>query len=107
MLKDDRLPEIIAEAIAGARREARASGNSAVAPGLLATTETKPVTMSITNQTDMPCCPSTDEGKCCNVIAIALLTPLALLPAAEAPPASFSEGTLRGHITLPTHPPPI
>jgi hypothetical protein len=80
-----------------------------------AVASTKPVKMSITNQTDMPCCPPRDEGngsvacafKCCNFIAIMLLTPVALSSTPEAPLAFFSEGTLRGHITPPTHPPPI
>jgi hypothetical protein len=75
----------------------------------------KPVKMSITNQTDMPCCPPPDDGngsvacafKCCNFIAIMFPTALALSPAAKAPLASFTEGTLRGHISSPTHPPPI
>jgi hypothetical protein len=34
-------------------------------------------------------------------------TPIALLPIVDGPPASFAEGTLRGHITSPAHPPPI
>jgi hypothetical protein len=80
-----------------------------------AAASTKPDEMSITNQTDMPCCPPGDEGngsaacafKCCNFMAIMSLTPVALSPTPEALLAFFSEGTLRGHITPPTHPPPI
>jgi hypothetical protein len=80
-----------------------------------AAVSTKPVEMSITNQTDMPCCPPPDEGngsvacafKCCNFMAIMFPTPVALSPIAETLPAAFFEGTLRGHISPPTHPPPI
>ena len=75
----------------------------------------KPAEMLITNQTDMPCCPPPDKGngsiacafKCCNFVAIMIPTPIALLPIVDGPRASFAEGTLRGHITSPAHPPPI
>jgi hypothetical protein len=80
-----------------------------------AAASTKPAEMSITNQPEMPCCPPPDDGngsvacafKCCNFVAVMFPAPLALLPTVDAPLASSPEGTLRGYISSPAHPPPI
>ena len=92
----------------------------AISIALLPTTggaaaSTKPLEMSVTNQTDMPCCPPSDKGngsvacviKCCNFVAMVFPTPIALLPIVVGLLASFDEGSLRGHISPPAHPPPI
>jgi hypothetical protein len=76
---------------------------------------TKLVGMSVTNQTDMPYCPPSNKGngsvacvfKCCNFVAVVFPTPIALSPIGNGPLASFDEGSLRGHISPPAHPPPI
>jgi hypothetical protein len=75
----------------------------------------KPVEMSITNQMDMPCCPIPDSGngsvecafKCCNFVAVMFPAPIVVVPIVDGWLASFAEGTLRGHINSPAHPPPI
>lgn len=80
-----------------------------------ASASTKPIEISITNQTDMPCCPPPDQGngsvpcafKCCNFVAVMFPAPITVLPIVDGPLASFAEGTLRGHISSPAHPPPI
>jgi hypothetical protein len=79
------------------------------------TASATPTEMSITNQPDMPCCPTADNSngsvacafKCCNFVAVIFPAPIAVLPIADGLLASFAEGTLRGHISSPAHPPPI
>jgi hypothetical protein len=80
-----------------------------------AAASTKPIEMSITNQTDMPRCPSPDNGngsvacafKCCNLVAVMFPSPIAVLPIVDGPLESLAQGTLRGYISSPAHPPPI
>ena len=74
-----------------------------------------PLNMSTADQADMPCCPPPDEGKasvacvfkCLNSIAAIFPSTIALVVTADAPPSSFADVALHGHITRPLHPPPI
>ena len=74
----------------------------------------KPVEMSMTDQADMPCCPPVDDKasvtcafKCLNFVAAMFPATIPLSHIIDGPPQSFSDGTLYGHVTPPTHPPPI
>jgi predicted metal-binding membrane protein len=75
----------------------------------------KPVEMSMADQADMPCCPSPDDGKasvscalkCLNFVAAMFPAAIPLSHIVDGPPQSFSDGTLYGYVTPPTHPPPI
>jgi hypothetical protein len=75
----------------------------------------KPVEMSMVDQADMPCCPPADEGKvsvscafkCLNFVAAMFPAAIPLSHIIDGPPQSLSDGTLYGHVTPPTHPPPI
>jgi len=76
---------------------------------------TKPVEMSMANQADMPCCPAPDDDKssvacafkCLSFVAAMFPAPVALSLIADAPLPSFWVGALHGHVSPPTHPPPI
>jgi hypothetical protein len=76
---------------------------------------TKPVEMSMSDQTDMPCCPPPDDGKgsiacaakCLNFVATMFPPPVVLSHFADGPPPSFEDGALHGFVSPPTHPPPI
>jgi hypothetical protein len=75
----------------------------------------KPVEMSMTDQADMPCCPPADDAntsvacafKCLNFIAAMFPAAIPLSHVFDGLPQSFSDGTLYGYVTPPTHPPPI
>jgi hypothetical protein len=75
---------------------------------------TKPVEMSMADQTDVPCCvPDDCKGstacafKCFNFVAVTFPAPIALSHFVDEPPPSFAGGTLHGFVSPPTHPPPI
>ena len=76
---------------------------------------TKPVEMSMADQADMPCCPLPMTAKVplrarSNA---SILSPrcsplqVSLPHVADGPPPSFADVTLHGHVSPPTHPPPI
>jgi hypothetical protein len=75
----------------------------------------KPVEMSMADQADMPCCPTPDVGKgsvacafkCLNFVAALFPPPVVLLHVPQGLPPSFADVTLHGHVSPPTHPPPI
>ena len=79
----------------------------------------KPAEMSMSDNTNMPCCPrcsAQDDFKRSGACAIKCMSYFsAILPVIvslahvvdEAPP-SFADGELRGHVqSPPTHPPPV
>ena len=76
---------------------------------------TTPIEMSMVDQADMPCCPPPDDGKasvtcafkCLNFVAAMFPAAIPLSHIIDGPPQFFSDGTLYGHVTPPTHPPPI
>ena len=71
--------------------------------------------MSMTNQADMPCCPSPpDEGKgtacafkCLNFVAALFPAPVSLAHITDGFPSLLADVTLQGHVIPPAHPPPI
>jgi hypothetical protein len=74
----------------------------------------KPVEMSMADQADMQCCPPDDcKGsiacafKCFNFVAAMFPAANPLPHIVDGPPQSFADSTLHGHISPPTHPPPI
>jgi hypothetical protein len=74
----------------------------------------KPVEMSMADQADTPCCPPDDcKGsiacafKCFSFVAAMFPAAIPLPHFIDGPPQSFSAGILYGHVTPPTHPPPI
>ena len=76
---------------------------------------TKPVEMSMADQADMPCCPPPDDCKgsiacalkCFSFFATMFPAAIVLSHIADGPEPSVSDCTLHGHISPPTHPPPI
>ena len=73
-----------------------------------------PAAISMTNQADMPCCPSPDDGKgiacaykCLNFVAALFPAPFGLVQITDDLPQLLAEVTLQGRIIPPTHPPPI
>ena len=73
-----------------------------------------PTAMSMANQTDMPCCPSPDDGKgiacafkCLNFVAAPFPAPVSLAQITDGLPSLLADVALQGHIIPPTHPPPI
>jgi hypothetical protein len=80
-----------------------------------ATISVKPVEMTMADQADMPCCPPPVDCKgsiacafkCFNFVAMAFPIPIELSHITDVPRPSFVEDTLHGHISSPTHPPPI
>lgn len=79
-----------------------------------ATVSTTPVEVSMADQADMPCCAPDDcKGsiacafKCFNFVGITFPAAVSLPYAVDVIPQSFSDATLRGYISPPTHPPPI
>jgi hypothetical protein len=73
-----------------------------------------PTAMSMANQTDMPCCPSPDDRKdiacafkCLNFVAALFPVPVGIEQVTDALPSLLGDVTLQGHVTPPTHPPPI
>jgi hypothetical protein len=76
---------------------------------------TKPVEKSMSDQTDMPCCPPPDDrkgsiacaAKCLNFVATMFPPPVVLSHFADGPPPSFEDGALHGFVSPPTHLPPI
>src|SRR5512132_1780337 len=74
----------------------------------------KPVEMSMADQGDTPCCPPDDcKGsiacafKCFNFVAAIFPAANSLPYIVDGPPQSFTDGTLHGYVSPPTHPPPI
>jgi hypothetical protein len=74
----------------------------------------KPAEMAMVDQADMPCCPPDDcKGsiacalKCFNFVAAMFPVATPLLHIVGGLPQSFADGTLRGYVSPPTHPPPI
>jgi hypothetical protein len=69
--------------------------------------------MSMADNADMPCCPHDDNGsvvcafKCLNFVVA--MFPLAVVPpySADGLPPDPADDALQGHISPPTHPPPI
>ena len=73
---------------------------------------TKPVEMSMSDQTDMPCCPPPDDGKgsiacAAKCLIFVATTPVVLSHFSDGPPPSFQDGALHGFVSPPSHPPPI
>jgi hypothetical protein len=76
---------------------------------------TKPIAMSMANQTHMPCCPQADEGngsvtcafKCLDFPAVMFPTAVALTHVSDSLPSFVVDIVLHGHVSPPTHPPPI
>ena len=73
-----------------------------------------PAAMSMANQTDMPCCPSPDDGKgtacafkCLSFVAALFPAPTCLARITDGLPSFFADVILQGHAIPPTHPPPI
>ena len=73
-----------------------------------------PAEMSMSNQGDMPCCPTSDDGKgvacvfkCLNFVAAMFPPTISLTQIANGLPSSLADVTLQGHIVPPSHPPPI
>jgi predicted metal-binding membrane protein len=87
----------------------------ATVPATGAAMSIKSVEMSMVDQADMPCCPPPDDGKasvtcafkCLNFVAAMFPAAIPLSHIIDGPPQFFSDGTLYGHVTPPTHPPPI
>jgi hypothetical protein len=75
----------------------------------------KSIEMSMADQADMPCCPPLDDGKtsvacafkCLNFVAAMFPPPVVLPLIDDGPPSSSTDDTLYGHVSSPTHPPPI
>jgi len=70
--------------------------------------------ISMANQTDMPCCPSPDDGKgtacafkCLNFVAALFPARVGLAQITDGLPSFLAEVTLQGYVIPPTHPPPI
>src|SRR6185437_9763919 len=75
---------------------------------------TKPAEMSTAANADMPCCAPDDcKGsiacalKCFNFVATLFPAAVVLPPVVDESPQFFADGTLRGFVSPPTHPPPI
>jgi hypothetical protein len=74
----------------------------------------KPAQMSMPDAGDMPCCPP-DDGKaaftcmlkCFNVAGALLPAGISLPDFVDRPQPTFVSKTLYGHVSPPTHPPPI
>lgn len=88
----------------------------AIAPATnAAAVSTSSAEMTMADQTDMPCCPTPDNAKgsvacafkCLGFVAAMFPAPSPLVIDANGSPTSFSDRTLRDHISPPTHPPPI
>jgi len=79
-----------------------------------AATSVTPVQMSMPDSGEMPCCPP-DESKasftcalkCFNVAAALIPVGISLPDFDDRPQAPFANETLHGHVSPPTHPPPI
>jgi hypothetical protein len=73
-----------------------------------------PVNMSMSDNTDMPCCPS-DESKasftcafkCFNFQGVLFPIAISLPDIVDLRQPLLADETLDGHISQPTHPPPI
>ena len=71
--------------------------------------------MSMADQTDMPCCPPSDDCKgsvacafkCLNFVAVTFPAAVALATIADAMPSVSTGENLHGYLSPPTHPPPI
>jgi len=88
----------------------------AIAPATnAAAISASPAEMIMADHTDMPCCPTPDDAKgsvacafkCLGFVAAMFPAPSPLVLDANGSPTSFSDRTLRDHISPPTHPPPI
>jgi hypothetical protein len=74
-----------------------------------------PVEMSMTNQTDVPCCPPDDCKdsivcglKCFNFVGAIFPTTVSLPHLVDAALPSFVDSELHGHVrSPPTRPPPV
>ena len=74
-----------------------------------------PVNVAMPNNADMPCCPSPDDRngsvacafKCLNFVATIFPLTVALPYIAEGLQPAATDGALHGHVSPPTHPPPI
>lgn len=80
-----------------------------------AAASTNPMEMSMSDQPEMPCCPTPDDSKasvvcafkCLNLAAAVLPAIVALSLKDDEGLSSFAGTTLYGHVVPPIHPPPI
>jgi hypothetical protein len=75
---------------------------------------TTSIEVSMLDNADMPCCPPDDSKaslacgvKCFNLAGALFPTAISLPDIVDRPPPSFADETLYGHVSPPTHPPPI